>query len=134
MSRGEKKIMLIDGFCNLCNGIVAFTVKRDPGGIIQFAALQSSEGQKLLMQYCLPASDFKTFVLIENDKAYTKSTAALKYFKTLNPPWPLLYIFILVPEPVRNFVYDIVSMNRYRWFGKRQQCLTPSNELKNRFL
>ena len=130
----RKTIMLIDGLCDLCGHTVTFTVERDPKNRIQFAPLQSPAGQRILVQYHLPTSDFKSFVLIENEKAYTKSTAALKYFKKLSQPWPLLYVFIVIPKPIRDFFYDIVAKNRYRWFGKREQCLVPSAELKSRFL
>lgn len=130
----QKTIMLIDGLCDLCGHTVTFTVRRDPKNRIQFAALQSPAGQRILNQHHLPTSDFKSFVLIENGKAYTKSTAALKYFKKLSLPWPLLYAFIVLPKPIRDFFYDIVARNRYRWFGRSEQCLVPSPELKSRFL
>ena len=127
-------ILLIDGLCDLCGHAVAFTVKRDPKKQFLFASLQSNTGQKLLSQHDLPASDFKSFVLIEEDKVYTKSTAALKFFKKLSGLWPLLYVFIVLPKPIRDFFYDIVAENRYRWFGRRDQCLVPTPELKGRFL
>ncbi len=126
--------MLIDGMCNLCNEAVKFTVKHDPHRKILFAPLQSEAGQKISKQYHLPISDFESFVWIENDNAYTKSTGALRYFKILDGLWPVLYIFIVVPKPIRDFFYDIVSTRRYRWFGKRETCLVPTPELKNRFL
>ena len=131
----QKTVLLVDGFCDLCNRVVAFTVKRDPKSRIQFAALQSPAGQRLLARHHLPPADFDSFVLIENEKALTKSTAALIYFKKLSGAWPLLYyIFIVLPRPARDFFYDLVAKNRYRWFGKRQQCLAPSAGLKSRFL
>ena len=130
----QKAIMLIDGLCNICTRIVSFTVRHDPKALIQFAALQSPVGQKLLAQYGLPTSEIKTFVLIENNQAYTHSTGALRYFKHLNGLWPLLYVLIVLPRPLRDFVYDTFSKNRYHWFGKRDQCLVPTPELKNRFL
>jgi predicted DCC family thiol-disulfide oxidoreductase YuxK len=126
--------MLIDGICNICSHVVAFTVKNDPKNSIQFAALQSPAGQKLLAQYKLPTADFKSFVLIENDTAYTQSTGALRYFRKLKKPWSYLYFFIVIPRPLRDFIYNIVATNRYRWFGKMETCLVPSAELKSRFL
>lgn len=134
MSHSDKTIMLIDGFCDLCSGTVIFTVRHDPQNHIRFAALQSPAGQRLLAEHGLPTADFKSFVLIENNKPYTRSTAALKYFKKLSRPWCFLYFFIVIPKPVRDFFYDIVASNRYRWFGKRKECLVPTPEIRNRFL
>ena len=127
-------ILLIDGLCDLCSHTVAFTMKRDPKKQFLFASLQSNAGQKLLSQHHLPVSDFDSFVLIEGDEVYTKSTAALRYFKKLSGFWPLLYVFIVLPRPIRDFFYGIVAKNRYRWFGRRDQCLVPTPELKDRFL
>ena len=127
-------IMLIDGVCNLCNGLVKFTVKHDPQKKILFAALQSDTGQRLLRQHRLPASDFQSFVWIENDRAYTRSEGALKYFKALGGSWAILHGFMIIPGPIRNYVYDFVSKRRYRWFGKSETCLVPTPELKSRFL
>jgi predicted DCC family thiol-disulfide oxidoreductase YuxK len=130
----DKKIVLIDGVCNLCSHVVVFTVQNEAERSIQFASLQSPAGQRLLMQHGLPTSDFKSFVWIENGTAYTKSTGALKYLKQLKKPWRFLYVLIAIPRPIRDFFYDIVARNRYRWFGKSDQCLVPSPELKSRFL
>ena len=130
----EKTTMLIDGLCNICSRTVKFTVEHDPKSSIQFAALQSPAGQKLLTEYGLQTNNFTSFVLIENNKAYTKSTGALKYFRKLTPPWSFLHILIVIPRPIRDFFYDIIATNRYRWFGKMDQCLVPSSELRSRFL
>ncbi len=112
-------LVLIDGDCDLCSNIPAFTSRCDPDNRIKFIALQSPAGQQLLFQHRLPTADFNSFVLIENGEVFTKSTAALKYFKRLNFPWSLLYIFIILPNPIRDFFYDFVAKNRYRWFRIR---------------
>ena len=131
---GEKTILLFDGICNLCSGTVQFTIKRDPKKRILFASLQEAPGQKILSQYGLQGENFKSIVLVEEGKVYTQSTAVLKLLKKLDGLWPLLYVFIIVPPPIRNFFYDKVSQNRYRWFGKKDQCWLPTRDLQERFL
>jgi predicted DCC family thiol-disulfide oxidoreductase YuxK len=130
----EHGIILFDGVCNLCNGTVQFILKRDRKGYFQFASLQSDAGQELLKKYNLPTEAFNSFVLIENNKAYLQSTGALRVARRLNAAWPLLYGFIIVPAFIRNFFYNLISKNRYRWFGKKEECMLPLPEWKGRFL
>lgn len=127
-------IILFDGVCNLCSGSVNFVIRRDPQAKFQFAALQSGPGQILLKNFNLPTDEFNTFILIEADHYYQRSTAALRVLKNLNGLWPLLYALVLVPRPIRDFFYQIIARNRYRWFGKRDQCLMPTPDLQKRFL
>lgn len=127
-------IVLFDGVCNLCEGVVKFSVKRDKKGVLRFAALQSDAGKALMRQYDIDDKQLKTFIFIENDKAYFRSTAGLKLAKHLGALWPLLYVFIIIPRPLRDAVYDYISRNRYRWFGKQESCMIPSPEIRARFL
>jgi predicted DCC family thiol-disulfide oxidoreductase YuxK len=127
-------IILFDGICNLCNGAVQYVIKHDAEAVFQFASLQSEAGQNLLQQYNLPKNNFNSFVLIEEDKVYTKSTAALKVAKQLNGGIKLLYGFIIVPAFIRNGVYNIIASNRYKWFGKKNECMIPTPSLQSRFL
>ena len=127
-------ILLFDGVCNLCTGIVKFIIKRDKKEKFRFAALQSESGQALLKKFGLSATDFDTFVLISGDKYYTKSTAGLLVLKELGGLWEVLYVYIVFPESMRNFIYDIVAKTRYHIFGKRDNCIVPTPEIKNRFL
>lgn len=131
---GKHAIVLFDGVCNLCNGSVQFVIKRDTADYFRFAALQSETGQKLLQQSGLPANQLSTFVFIEKGKHYTQSTAALKVARRLNGLWPLLYVFIIVPPFIRNFIYRLIANNRYRWFGKQESCMIPKPELKAKFI
>ena len=126
--------ILFDGVCNLCNGFVVFTIKRDPDAKFKFASLQSEEGEKLQKEFGMIPDEISTMVLVDNDRYYIKSDAALRIFKNLSGLWSLLYIFIVIPKPVRDFVYDIIAKNRYKWFGKLDQCMLPTPELKKRFL
>lgn len=127
-------IILFDGICNLCNGAVQFVIKHDPEAMFHFASLQSESGQNLLLKFDLPLNNFNSFVLIDDDKAYTKSTAALKVAKRLNGGVKLLYGFIIVPPFIRNAVYNTIAKNRYKWFGKKNECMIPTPALQSRFL
>ena len=130
----DQPIILFDGVCNLCNNAVQFVIKHDAGGKFLFASLQSDAGQKLLQKFDLPSKDFDSFILLQNDTVYTQSTAALKVMKQLNSGWKLLYGFIIVPPFIRNAVYRFISSNRYRWFGKLDECMLPTPALQARFL
>jgi len=130
----KKPIILFDGVCNLCNKAVQIVIKHDPQGKFLFASLQSGEGQKLLQQYQLPVNNFTSFILIQNGKAYTKSTGALTVARQISGWWKLLYIFITVPKLIRDPVYNWIANNRYKWFGKKDECMIPTPQLKARFL
>jgi predicted DCC family thiol-disulfide oxidoreductase YuxK len=127
-------IILFDGICNLCSQIVQFVIRHDPEARFKFASLQSEAGQRVMRQQQLPEGEMDSFILIADGRAYKKSAAALQLARRLGGPWPLLYIFIAVPGPIRDAVYDWVARNRYRWFGNKESCLIPTAELKQRFL
>jgi predicted DCC family thiol-disulfide oxidoreductase YuxK len=130
----KRRILLFDGVCNLCDGLVQFTIKRDSRKIFLFAALQSKSGREILTQYHLPTESLDTFVFVDGDKCFTKSSAGLNVLRLLGGIWSLFYVFILVPAPLRDWIYDRLAKTRYRIFGKKDQCLIPSPELKERFL
>lgn len=134
MNEPAKNIVLFDGVCNLCNGLVRFIIKRDRNGKFKFASLQSEIGQQWLLRFGLAKNEFESFVLIEGDKYYVKSAAALKMLRELGGIWKAFYVFILVPRPVRDFMYDLIAKSRYKIFGKRNICMIPTPELKERFL
>lgn len=127
-------IVLVDGVCHFCQGLTKWIIKRDPEGKYHFASLQSDVAKELLAKGNLSTDSMETFVLIENGKYYTRSTAALRLAKGLKFPYPLLYVFIIVPKFIRNAVYNWVARNRYRWFGKDEACMLPTPEIKDRFL
>lgn len=127
-------IILFDGVCNLCNSSVNFIIKHDPEAQFLFASLQSDAAKKLLLQHNSKKITLNSIILIEKGKIYKKSTAALKIAKHLNGLYPITYIFILIPPFVRDFVYDYIAKNRYKWFGKKESCSIASPTLKNRFL
>ena len=127
-------IILFDGVCNLCNNSVQFVIKHDKKSKFRFAALQSDTGQALLKKYNLPKQGFDSFVLLQNEKVYLKSTAALQVAKQLDGPIKLLGGFIIVPAFIRNAVYNFIAKNRYKWFGKKHHCMIPTPTLQSRFL
>jgi len=127
-------VILFDAVCNLCNSAVQYVIRHDAKAVFKFASLQSNVGQQLLQQHGLSQKQFNSFVLIENDKAYTKSTAALRVAKKLNGPVKISFVFIIVPYFIRDWVYEFIAANRYKWFGKQESCMVPSPNLKQRFL
>ena len=130
----EKSIICFDGVCNLCNGFVQFIIPRDPHGRFQFAALDSEAARRVLREAGVTSGDADSVILIEHGRAYVRSAAALRIARRLRFPWPLAYGLIAVPRPLRDWFYDVVARNRYRWFGKRDVCLVPAPEISSRFL
>jgi predicted DCC family thiol-disulfide oxidoreductase YuxK len=126
-------IVLFDGVCNLCNGAVRFIIKYDPDGRFLFAPLQSQTGQDLIRAYAIPPG-VDSVILIKGNRAYTGSEAALLIARGLTGLWPLLWGFIIIPPPLRDAVYRWIARNRYRWFGKRDQCMLPTPAQQARFL
>lgn len=127
-------IILFDGVCNLCNNSVQQIIKRDPKGKFLFASLQSEVGQTLLKKFNRPTTDLATIVLVEGNRHYIKSTAALRIARHLKGLWPLLYGFIIIPGFIRHGLYNYVAKNRYHWYGKQDQCMMPNPKLKARFI
>jgi len=130
----QPTILLFDGVCNLCNGLVQFIIKRDPKRKFRFAALQSESGQVLLKKLGLPSDNFDSLVLIKDEHYFLKSTAILHILIEIGGIWKLLTIFIIVPFPLRDFFYNFIAKTRYKIFGKRDQCMLPTSEIKQRFL
>jgi predicted DCC family thiol-disulfide oxidoreductase YuxK len=127
-------LILFDGVCNFCNSSVNFIIRRDKKNIFRFASLQSETGQKCLSEFNFSQTEFDTIILIEKGELYTRSTAALRIAKSIRGIWKLFYIFIIIPRPIRNYFYDLLSRNRYKWFGKRDACRIPSESEKEKFL
>lgn len=126
-------VILFDGVCNFCDASVQFILNRDPKGIFQFASLQSEAGQNLVKKHNVPA-DVDSMILIEDDKVYYKSTAALRISRHLQGAWKWLYGLIIIPSPIRNIVYDLIAKNRYKWFGQKESCMLPPPNIRKRFL
>ena len=120
--------------CHLCTSTVQFIIKRDPHGYFTFASLQSELGRTLLAEHGLQPDALDTFVLVEGSSCFTRSDAALRVAQHLAGGWSLLRILSLIPKPLRDWGYSIIAQNRYRWFGRRETCLIPSQDILDRFL
>lgn len=126
-------VILFDGECNFCDYSVQFIIKRDPNGYFKFASQQSDIGKKLLKQFHVQ-ENMNSFVLIDNDKCYSRSSAALRVCKNLKGMWKIFYCFLIIPKFIRDFFYMVVANNRYKLFGKKNACILPSPDIRNRFL
>ena len=126
-------VILFDGECHFCDRSVQFIIKRDPNGRYLFASLQSDIGRELLKKHRVSAH-IDSLVLIEDGHYYVKSTAALRICRNLTAMWKIMHTLIIIPAPIRDFFYDVFAKNRYKWFGKKDQCELPSPDIKKRFL
>jgi predicted DCC family thiol-disulfide oxidoreductase YuxK len=133
MGENMKAIILFDGICNFCNSSVQFIIKRDPAGYFKFASLQSDTGQQLLKRYGV-SKEIDSLIVIEEQKVYIKSKAALQICRKLTGFWRFFSILMVLPPIFRDFLYDRVAKNRYNWFGKSDSCMLPTAEMKKRFL
>ena len=131
----HKKLVLFDGVCNLCNATVTYVIKRDKKDIFRFAPLQSEIGEEIIKKYEIDTTKTDSILLYspENGLSY-KSTAALKIANGLGFPQNLMGVFFVVPTFIRNWVYEYIAKNRYKWYGKKESCMVPTAELKSKFL
>lgn len=130
----EEPIVLFDGVCNLCSGVVQYIVPRDADGRIHFASLQSDVGEELLAEHGLPTDRLESIVLIEGDDCYVKSDAVLRIAGHLGGVHALLPPLRILPRRFRDRVYDFVAARRYRWFGEKDQCMMPTGDVRERFV
>ena len=131
----NKKIVLFDGVCNLCDDAVQRIIKHDKKDTFRFASLQSDFGKELVAERGLDPEELDSIILIDPGVAYyKKSTAALEISRDLSGGYSLLKNFLFIPESIRDGVYDFIANNRYKWFGKKEQCMIPTPELKAKFL
>ena len=126
-------VVLFDGVCNFCNGAVNFIIRHDGEKKFKFAPLQSEIGQEMQEKYRI-GEDVDSIILVENDKAYTHSTAGLRVVKGLGGIWSLGYVFIIVPAFIRDWAYRLFARNRYRLFGRQDACMLPTPDVRGRFL
>jgi len=132
-SIGGPVIILFDGVCNLCNGLVQFIIKRDPHAWFRFASLQSEAGRNLLQRFKLDPDSLHSIVVIDEDQAFERSEAAFRIIKRLGAPWKFLGVLKILPKFICDAFYNFIATNRYRIFGKRESCMIPTPELKKRF-
>ncbi len=127
-------VVIFDGVCNLCEGFVKFLIPRDKRRKLKYAPLQSDFGQSVLRESGLSTDKFDSFLFWQNGSIYDRSSGAIRAIAQLGGVYSLMWVFWIVPKPIRNFVYMIISRNRYSWFGKKEHCLIPTKEIKSRFI
>lgn len=130
----QHAIILFDGVCNFCDASVSFVIKRDKRGYFRFAPLQAPKGAEIARRHGIDPARLDTFVLVENGRAYRKSGGALRVARRLGGLYMLVFALIAVPPFVRDFFYDWVARRRYDWFGKKDACMIPTPEVRDRFL
>ena len=131
----HRQLILFDGVCNLCNSSVNYVIKHDKGNIFMFAPLQGKAGKQVVEKFKLDTSKTDSILLFSEEKELKiKSSAALAIAIKLGFPRNLMIVFYIIPPFIRNWVYDYVAKNRYKWYGKKDACMIPTPELKERFL
>ena len=126
--------MLFDGYCNLCSGAVQFILKHERSSTLRFSSLQSETGNRLIAEYGIDSVTIDSIIFIEKDRAYIKSDAAIKIASHLKSPWSIIAHTGFMPKGIRDFFYDMVAKNRYRLFGKKDECWLPRREWNERFV
>ncbi len=139
-------VVLFDGVCNLCDRTIQFIVDHERSASLRFASLQSdvahdliekafgSDEAERLLGGMGEGRGPESVVLVDGERGYTHSTAALRIAGHLRAPYRWLVAFAIVPRPIRDVVYRWIARNRYRWFGKSETCRVPTPELRARFL
>jgi predicted DCC family thiol-disulfide oxidoreductase YuxK len=134
MTVGIDNVVIFDGICKLCAHSVRFILANERDHVIRFAAMQSPSGQELLHRLGFNQQNVTTFVFVKGGAIHVRSDAALEVARHLRLPWRVLRVLGAVPRPLRDCLYDAVTRNRYRWFGKLESCIVPSPELRARFI
>lgn len=127
-------IVLFDGVCNFCNVSVNFVIERDDAGYFKFAPLQSEIGEELSKKHGIDKVETDSVIVVENEKVYTYSSAALRIARHLDGIWSLAYVFVIVPKPIRDFFYKLFARHRYRLFGRQDACMMPTPDVRARFM
>jgi len=129
----NKPIIFFDGVCNLCNASVQFVIAHDKKDQFSFSAIQGELAKEVLPNFKVDPGKLNTVLLLAEGKLYTKSSAALQIAKKLSGAWPLLYGFIIIPKFIRDWFYNIIAKNRYKWWGKEESCWVPTAGVKSKF-
>lgn len=132
--QGAERVVLFDGVCRLCNGWARFLIAHDPECRFKLASVQSAQGQAILRHFELPANHFESMVYIEHGRLFLQSNAVLRITEQLSWPWPLLSCLAGLPRPLRDRCYGSIARNRYRLFGKHDQCMVASAKHAGHFL
>lgn len=127
-------LILFDGVCNFCNYWMRFALKRDQKQKLSFGTLQGKTAQLVLPLHGINEKEIGSVVFIEKGKVWRNSSAVLRICMHLSGVWKIFYALMITPTPIRDFVYRIIAQNRYRWFGKRENCMVPDASIKQRFV
>lgn len=131
----DKQLILFDGVCNLCNSSIVYVIKHDKHDRFRFAPLQSKTGKAVINKFNINTTKTDSILLYSEDFGLkTKSSAALAIASKLGFPRNIISIFSIVPAFIRNWAYDFIAKNRYKWYGKKESCMIPTPELKQKFL
>src|SRR5262245_19218601 len=127
-------IILFDGTCAFCERSVIFIAKRDKAGYFRFGASQSPQAASLLAGRGVSPNTARSIVLLEGDRVYLRSTAALRIAARLSRPWSFARVLLAVPAPIRDAVYRIIAAIRHRIAGRSNACEIPPREIRARML
>ncbi len=131
----NKKIILFDGVCNLCNSSVQFIIRHDTKDVFRFVAIQSEKGQEIINYIGVDLSKVDSIILyIPKVAYYIKADAALVITQDLNWYFSVFYYLKFVPKFIKNGIYDLIAKNRYKWYGKKESCMIPTPEIAAKFL
>jgi len=133
-SIAQHNVVIFDGLCTLCARSVKFILDHEEAPVLRFTSLQSPAGTRLLSELGFDPADARTFVLVADGSPYAKSDAAIRVASYLRGAWKLIGAMKIIPRPIRDWLYDLVARNRYRWFGRREVCVAPSPDLRARFI
>jgi predicted DCC family thiol-disulfide oxidoreductase YuxK len=134
VSQIPDNLVLFDGVCNLCSALVQFVIRHDPAAKFRFAAIQSEIGGEIFQSHGLDPADLQTFVFVTEGKMFLRSDAAIEVVSRFGGAWKIFRIFQFVPKVLRDSIYSTIARNRYRWFGRKEICMVPTAEIKERFL
>lgn len=129
-----QNLILFDGVCNLCTSSVRFIIRHDREAVFKFLSIQSELGRELYSAAGFDPDDFNTLVLLTGGRTLARSDAALEIVKQFAGVWRMFAVFRIVPSPLRDWVYGVIARNRYRWFGRHDTCMIPTEDIRQRFL
>ena len=130
----NRHIVIFDGVCNFCNSAVIFIIRRDPKALFAFTPMQSESGKRLTEKYNAPIAGVDTILLIKNGQCYERTDAALEIARDLTGLWFMFRILKVLPRSFRDYFYKLFARNRYKLFGRREECMIPSTEVRDRFI
>jgi predicted DCC family thiol-disulfide oxidoreductase YuxK len=130
----QHHIVIFDGVCNFCNGVVNFIIRRDPKALFSFTPMQSESGERLIEKYDATMVGVDTILLIKNGQCYERTDAAIEIAGDLTGLWSMFRVFKILPKSFRDYFYRLFARNRYKLFGRREECMIPSPEVRDRFI